>query len=85
MSERLNQDPLESYFGQQRARSGRDDNPNTRGFLYNEQAIRVQTSLAIGHGGNVRKRTKQWTEDTDDLSRPLQKRPSKSLKFQTSQ
>ena len=61
--ERLNQDPLESFFGQQRARGGRSDNPNVRSFLHNTQAIRVQRSMAVGHGGNVRKRKLQW--DTD--------------------
>ena len=75
LSERFNQDPLESFFGQQRARGGRSDNPNTKTFLHNAQAIRVQRSLAIGHGGNVRKRRLHWTEDVDDLSRPLHKRP----------
>ena len=74
LSERLNQDPLESFFGQQRARGGRTDNPNVRSFLYNTQAIRVQRSMAIGHGGNVRKRKLQWTTDIDDLSCPLKKR-----------
>ena len=73
LSERLNQDPLETYFGQQRARGGRTDNPNTRTFFYNEHVIRVQRTLAIGHGGNVQKRTKRWTSDTDELSRPLKK------------
>ena len=76
LSERLNQDPLESFFGQQRARGGRCDNPSARSFAYNTQAIRVQRSLAIGHGGNVRKRQLQWTTDIEDLSRPLKKRQS---------
>ena len=74
LSERLNQDPLESFFGQQRARGGRSDNPNVRSFLYNTQAIQVQRSMAVGHGGNVRKRKLQWNTDIDDLSRPLKKR-----------
>ena len=74
LSERLNQDPLESFFGQQRARGRRNDNPNVRSFLYNTQAIRVQRSMAVGHGGNVRKRKLQWDTDIDDLSRPLKKR-----------
>ena len=74
LSERLNQDPLESFFGKQRARGGRSDNPNVRSFLYNMQAIRVQRTMAIRHGGNVRKRKLQWTTDIDDLSRPLKKR-----------
>ena len=70
LSERLNQDPLESFFGQQRARGGRSDNPNVKTFLHNAQAIRVQRTMAIGHGGNVRKRKEQWTTDIADLSRP---------------
>ena len=73
LSERLNQDPLESFFGKQRARGGQSDNPNVRSFLYNTQAIRVQRTMTIGHGGNVRKRKLQWTTDIDDLSLPLKK------------
>ena len=83
LTERFNQDPLESYFGKQRARGGRNDNPSVRSFLHNEQAIRVHRSLAIGHGGNVRKRTQQWSDDVQDLSRPLHKRPRRSLQSQT--
>ena len=51
LSERLNQDPVESFFGQQRARGGHSNNPNVRTFQYNTQAIRVQV---VGNGGNVR-------------------------------
>ena len=82
LSERFNQDPLESFFGQQRARGGRSDNPNVAAFLHNAQAIRIQRTMAIGHGGNVRKRKEQWKTDIADLSRPLQKRPRKSLHAQ---
>ena len=67
LSERLNQDPLKSFFGKQRARGGRNDNPNVRSFMYNTQAMRVQRSMAVGHGGNVRKRSQQWCTDLDDL------------------
>ena len=81
-SDRFNQDPLEHYFGVQRGRCGRSDNPNTRTFLYTEQAIRVQRTLAISfHQGNVRKRSYQLNEDTEDLSRPLKKRPQRSLTY----
>ena len=81
-SERFNQDPLESYFGKQRARGGRCDNPTVRSFLYNEQAIRVQRTIAIGYvGGNVQKRKKQWSDDIEELSRPLRKRPRRSLNY----
>ncbi len=79
LSERFNQDPLESFFGQQRARGGRNDNPNVRTFQYNTQAIRVQRSMVVGDGGNVRKRKQQWTTDLDEISRPLKKRPRRSL------
>ena len=78
LSEKLNQDPLESYFGKQRARGGQLDNPNSRTFLYN-----VQRTIVIGHGGNVQKRTHEWTSDIEPLSRPLKKRPRKSLMSST--
>ena len=81
LSERLNQDPLESFFGQQRARGGRSDNPNVKTFLHNAQAIRIQRTMAIGHGGNVRKRKEQWKTDTADLSRPLKKRACRTLHY----
>ena len=79
LSERFNPDPLESYFGQQRARCGRSNNPNSRTFLHTEQAIRVQRTVAVSHVGNVKKRALQRNEDQDELSRPLKKRPQKSL------
>ena len=47
LSERFNKDPLKSFFGQQRARGGRSDNPNVCSFLYNAQTIRVQMSMVI--------------------------------------
>ena len=79
LSERFNQDPVEEFFGQQRARGGRCDNPNVLTFLHNAQAIRVQRTIAIGSGGNVRKRDKSWRDDIAELSKPLQKRPRKGL------
>ena len=83
LSERFNQDPLESFFGQQRARGGRNDNPNVASVLHNTQAIQVQRTMAIGHGGNVHKRKEQWKTDISNLSRPLKKRPGKSLQYDT--
>ena len=47
LSERLNQDPLESFFGQQRARGGRTDNPNVRSFLYNTQVFKGAWQLVM--------------------------------------
>ena len=46
LSERISQDPLENYFGQQRARGGRNENPSMQQCLHNAAAIRVQKSLA---------------------------------------
>lgn len=60
-------------------RGGRSDNPSVHTFQYNTQAIRVQRSLVVGEGGNISKRKDQWTKDLDDISRPLNKRPRKSL------
>lgn len=77
LAERFNQDPLEAFFGQQRSRGGRSDNPNVKRFLENSQAIRVQRSLAIGCSRNV-KRCKAPL-DMEELSKPLRKRPRKGL------
>ena len=48
LSERFTQDPLEAFFGKQRARGGRSDNPTVKRFVENTQAIRVSRSLALG-------------------------------------
>lgn len=47
--------------------------------MYNTQAIRVQRTMAIGDGRNVRNRKEQWSKDLEELSRPLRKRPRKAL------
>ena len=45
--ERFTQDPLENYFGQQRARCGRSDNPSVNQCLQNASALRIQKSAAL--------------------------------------
>ena len=72
LSERFNQDPLEIYFGKQRARGGRSDNPSAKQFLDNVQAIRVGKSLAFGHCSNIQKR--KLEHNVAELSQPLPKR-----------
>ena len=47
LSERFSQDPFENYFGQQRARGGRSDNPTVQRSLHNACALRVQKSMAL--------------------------------------
>ena len=42
LSERLSQDPIENYFGRQRARGGRSDNPTVKACLENAQSLCVQ-------------------------------------------
>ena len=57
LTEKLNQDPLEQYFGKQRSRGGSNDNPTVDEFAYNTTKIAVAGSSMIRDvGGNVRKR-----------------------------
>ena len=52
-TERFCQDPLENYFGRQRAIGSRKDNPSLRAFGYNDNTIRTAKS-AKSIIGNVR-------------------------------
>ena len=45
LSERLCQDPLENYFGCQRQRGGRHENPNVNDFCKDSQALKVINSV----------------------------------------
>ena len=84
LSGRFTQDPIESFFGQQRARAGSKDNPNSRAFLYNAQAIQLQRTMAIENGGNVQKKKKSLIiDDYEELSRPLCKQPRRKLQYQS--
>jgi hypothetical protein len=72
-SERFNQDTLESFFGKQRARCGRNDNPTVYQFTKNTQTIRVGRSMAFGSCSNIKRRL--FTDgDVKDLSQPLRKK-----------
>ena len=64
LSDRFNQDTLEIYFGQQRSRGHRNDNPSVLQFLQNAQALTVQKSLALGGSSNISKKR----EDPLELS-----------------
>ena len=80
LSERFSQDPLENYFGQQRCRGGRSDNPTVQRTLTIANAIRVQKTLALEpvRGNCSRKRrlfeTSQEAEADAVNSKPLPKR-----------
>lgn len=83
LSERLCQDPIESFFGKQRAAGGRSDNPTVRQFCLNTVSLRVQGSAALEPvRGNCGKRPTSSSVDDDDLSKPLPKRPRYSKKKQ---
>ena len=78
LSERFNQDPIEIFYGQQRMRGRRNDNPSVAQFLQNTQALIVQKSLALGGSSNIsRKRSNPLA--LSPLSRPLPKRRCKRI------
>lgn len=47
LSEKFCQDALESYFGKQRYKGGRCDNPSVKEFIDNAVSLRVQGSAAL--------------------------------------
>lgn len=60
LSNHLCQDPLESFFGQQRQRGRTGDNPNVQEFLNNTAALRVVNGFCRGPTtGNCRLRELQ--------------------------
>ena len=72
LTERFCQDPLENYFGQQRAINRRKDNPNLKDIGYGNNTIRnakVFSSIVGGNsGGSVQ------SNDIDDTPVPCRKR-----------
>lgn len=75
LSERISQDPLENYFGQQRARGGRNENPNLQQCVHNAAALRVQKSMALEpvRGNCSRKRRLFCNKQPQIDSTPLPK------------
>ena len=81
LTARFNRDPLKNFFGQQRARGQRNDDPSMSQFLENTQALMVQKSLAVRGNSSIRKR-KEMSDLIRSLSQLLPKRICKrSLKF----
>ena len=80
-SERFTQDPLENYFGQQRARCWRSDNPSVNQCLQNASALRIQKSAALDPiGGNCRRKWQLFESEDyviDETPLPKRKRHSK--------
>ena len=78
LSERLCQDPLESFFGKQRAAGGRNENPSVQQFCDNTVTLRVQRSAALEPlRGNCRKRPVDLNCLTDDTPMPKRARKAK--------
>ncbi len=76
LSERISQDPIENYFGKQRARGRRNENPNMHQSVHNAAALRVQKSLALDPiRGNCRRKRLNYSDNTiDDTPLPKRKR-----------
>lgn len=75
-TERFCQDNLEIFFGQQRQRGRRNDNPSVEQFVHNSQAIMTSKSISSGHSSNIQ-RKRQREINVDKLSSPILKRKSK--------
>ncbi len=76
LSERLSQDPLEKFFGCQRQRGGRHENPNVQDFIRNTQALRVIDSFCVDVAkGNCR--GNPTTQEIGKENAPLPRRQSK--------
>ena len=71
----MNQDPLENYFGKQRSRGGRSDNPNVSQYLDSAFSLRVQESIALDpvRGNSSRKRRLNVVESKSIDETPLSK------------
>ena len=79
LTERFMQDVLEDYFGHQRAKGGRSDNPTALEFGYNDLTIAAQRDIAPVIRGNVggRYTVRKWQEVSDE---PVKKRVKKKSK-----
>ena len=73
LTERLFQDSLEEYFGNQRKIGRRNDNPDTRMFGYNDNTIRIQRIVSC-HSGNTRGRKDKQKARVNVSDEPLPKR-----------
>ena len=75
LSERIGQDPLENYFGKQRARGGRCDNPTLHEAVQNAVSIHTQQSLELDRvQGNCRRKRLIYDEPPEVDNSPLPKR-----------
>ena len=78
-SNKLCQDCLENFFGQQRQRGGTHENPNASQCLKNAQALRVINSTCRTIRGNCRG-SKSGKSIMDSENAPLQRRSTSKKK-----
>ena len=89
-SNRLCQDSLENFFGQQRQRGRTHENPNADQFIKNSQALRVINSTCATIRGNCRagevdpKQKKKRHQMAIENNKPLKKRRQKRKDKKTS-
>ena len=76
LTERLMQDVIEDYFGHQREKGRRSDNPTAQQFGYNDLTIASQRDIAPVARGNVggRYEKTKWLNVSEE---PVPKRKSK--------
>ena len=65
LTERFCQDPLKSYFGDQRSRGARNSNPSAKQFCTTANILRVSSGLSKQGKGNVRGREFESAQDTE--------------------
>ena len=76
LSNRICQDPIEKFFGQQRQRGRAHDNPNVKDFLKSTQALRVINGVCRTVRGNCRASTSGAIVNAEN-EEPLPKRRKK--------
>ena len=75
LSERICQDPLEKFFGCQRQRGGRHENPNVKRFIQNTQALTVADSFCRDFvKGNCRGRKRPRDDEAEEHKLQRRKR-----------
>ena len=80
LSERISQDPIENYFGRQRARGGQNEHPTMQQCLYNAAALRTQKSIASDPVRGNCSRKRRLADEFQIDSTPLPKRKRRSSK-----
>ena len=73
LSEKISQDPLEKFFGNQRQRGGVNENPTVQEFCKTTQVLRVINNVCGDVRGNCRGR-KRVRDDSLQENTPLRKR-----------